>query len=60
MIGKRLARMWRRSLRMIDRALLAPIMSIGAFAIERRVVRAMKEKPARATGDGTDQAQAQG
>ena len=52
----------RALLRALDRALLGPVMSAGAFIIERRVVRAIKSKPtaARATGDGADRSQEQG
>lgn len=56
----------RALLRFIDRALLGPVMSAGAFIIERRVVRAMKAAPPKgasdvsATGGGPDQSQPQG
>jgi hypothetical protein len=56
----------RALLRLLDRALLGPVMSIGAFFIERRVVRAMKAAPpkgandVRATGGEPDPSQAQG
>jgi hypothetical protein len=58
----------RALLRFVDRALLGPVMSAGAFIIERRVVRAMKAAPPKAatptdmrlTGDGSDPTQAQG
>jgi len=52
-------------LRFMDRALLGPVMSAGAFIIERRVVRVMKAAPpkgandVRVTGGGPDQSQAQ-
>jgi hypothetical protein len=45
--------------RALDRMLLGPIMTVGAFIIERRVVRAIKNKPARATGDAPDPRPAQ-
>ncbi|HJT38157.1 MAG TPA: hypothetical protein VJ818_07005 [Actinomycetota bacterium] len=48
----------RRMLRALDRVLLGPIMSVGAFIIERRVVRAIKEKPV--TAAGSDPTRAQG
>src|SRR5439155_20090939 len=35
----------RALLRFFDRALLGPILGVGAFIIERRVVRAMKAAP---------------
>jgi hypothetical protein len=55
----------RAFLRLMDRALLGPVMSAGAFIIERRVVRAMKAAPpkgasdVRVTGGAPDQPQAQ-
>ena len=57
----------RALLRWLDRALLGPVMSVGGFIIERRVVRAMKAAPPktappgslRATGDGSDRSRAQ-
>lgn len=58
----------RALLHFLDRALLGPIMSVGAFIIERRVVRAMKAAPPKgassegllATRDEPDRPQAQG
>src|SRR5439155_123433 len=57
----------RALLRFFDRALLGPILGVGAFIIERRVVRAMKAAPPKgasgklqATGDEPDRSQAQG
>ncbi|HLW18498.1 MAG TPA: hypothetical protein VKV69_14170 [Actinomycetota bacterium] len=56
----------RALLRFLDHALLGPVMSAGAFIIERRVVRTMKAAPpkganeVRATGGGSDPSQAQG
>lgn len=56
----------RALLRFVDRALLGPVMSAGAFIIERRVVRAMKAAPPKGTSDvhvtggAPDQPQAQG
>jgi len=55
----------RALLRFMDRALLGPVMSAGAFIIERRVVRAMKAAPPKGTmdvhvtGGAPDQPQAQ-
>ncbi len=51
--------------RFMDRALLGPVMTVGAFFIERRVVRAMKAAPPkssdelRPTGAEPDRSQAQ-
>jgi hypothetical protein len=62
MSKQRRRRPLRAMLRALDRALLGPVMSAGAFIVERRVVRAIKNQPpsARANGDGSDRPQAQG
>ncbi|TML80128.1 MAG: hypothetical protein E6G04_03785 [Actinobacteria bacterium] len=62
MSPKKRRRPLRALLRALDRALLGPVMSAGAFIVERRVVRAIKNKPtgARATGDGADRSPEQG
>jgi hypothetical protein len=62
MSKQRRRRPLRALLRALDRALLGPVMSAGAFIVERRVVRAIKNQPpgARASDDGSGRPPAQG